>query len=95
MGMCYHLYSNAQNEVVMAKSIQMSIKMEPELHDQFMAAADTVHTPAAQVIRQLMRKFISLQKIPNQTTVAAMQEADQGKGVRFESVDDLFKDLNI
>lgn len=79
----------------MTKSIQMSIKMEPELHDQFMAAVESVHTPAAQVIRQLMRKFISLQEIPNQTTIAAMQEADRGEGVRFNSADDLFKDLDI
>lgn len=79
----------------MAKSIQMSIKMEPELHDQFMLAAEAVHTPAAQVVRQLMRKFIALQKIPNPTTVAAMQAADRGEGKRFETAEALFKDLEI
>ena len=49
----------------MSKSVQMSIKMEPELHDQFMAAVATTHTPAAQVVRQLMRKFIALHETPN------------------------------
>ena len=39
----------------MAKEVQMSIKMEPELRDQFMAVASTRHRPAAQIIRDLMR----------------------------------------
>ena len=79
----------------MSKTIQMSIKMEPELHEQFMAVVATVHTPAAQVVRQLMRKFIALHETPNATTVAAMESADRGEGSRFESADALFKDLDI
>lgn len=79
----------------MTKNIQMSIKMESELHDQFMAAVAATHTPAAQVMRQLMRKFIALQETPNATTIAAMQAADRGEGTRFNSVDELFKDLDI
>ncbi len=79
----------------MSKSIQMSIKMEPELHDRFMEAAANVHTPAAQVLRQLMRKFIALQETPNELTIAAMQEADRKEGKRFNSFESLFKDLNI
>lgn len=79
----------------MSKNVQMSIKMEPELHDQFMAVVATTHTPAAQVVRQLMRRFIAMHEIPNQTTIAAMQEADRGEGTRFDSAEDLFKDLGI
>jgi predicted DNA-binding protein len=79
----------------MSKSIQMSIKMEPELHDRFMAAAANTHTPAAQVLRQLMRKFIALQEVPNELTISAMQEADRREGQQFNSADDLFKDLGI
>lgn len=80
---------------VMTKSVQISIKMEPELHKQFMAAAAAIHTPAAQVLRQLMRKFILQQEIPNKLTIEAMQAADRGEGLRFNSADDLFKDLGI
>ena len=79
----------------MTKNVQMSIKMEPELHDQFMAVVAETHMPAAQVVRQLMRKFIALHEMPNQTTISAMQSADRGEGTRFESVDDLFEDLGI
>lgn len=79
----------------MPKNVQMSIKMESELHDQFMAAAAVAHTPAAQVVRQLMRIFIAQQEIPNQITVTALQAADRGEGTRFDSADSLFKDLGI
>ncbi|KTC84379.1 hypothetical protein [Legionella drozanskii] len=79
----------------MTKNVQMSIKMEPELHDQFMAAVAATHTPAAQVVRQLMRKFIAQQEMPNELTIAAMQAADRGEGDRFNSSDALFKDLGI
>lgn len=79
----------------MSKSIQMSIKMDTELHDQFKAVANSVHTPAAQVVRQLMRRFILLHEVPNAITMAAMQEADRGLGTRYGSADDLFKDLDI
>jgi len=34
-------------------------------------------------------------KVPNATTVKAMQEADRGKGKRFKNADALFKDLGI
>ncbi|EHL32184.1 hypothetical protein LDG_5790 [Legionella drancourtii LLAP12] len=65
------------------------------MHDQFMAAVAATHTPAAQVVRQLMRKFIAQQEMPNELTIAAMQAADRGEGTRFVSDDALFKDLGI
>lgn len=34
-------------------------------------------------------------KVPNRTTVKAMQAADRGKGKRFKSASALFKDLGI
>jgi predicted transcriptional regulator len=56
----------------MAKAMQMSIKMEPELHAEFMAVAANTHTPAAQIIRQLIRGFIARHETPNATTIEAM-----------------------
>ena len=32
--------------------------------------------------------------IPNETTIAAMREAREGKGVKFATIDDLMADLN-
>ena len=34
-------------------------------------------------------------KVPNKTTVKAMEAADRGKGKRFKSADALFKDMGI
>ncbi len=34
-------------------------------------------------------------KVPNSTTVAAMKELEEGKGKRFSSADELFRDLGI
>ena len=79
----------------MTKAVQMSIKMEPELRDQFMAVAATMHRPAAQIVRDLMRLYIARQETPNAATIAAMKELEQGKGKRFASADALFKELGI
>jgi antitoxin component of RelBE/YafQ-DinJ toxin-antitoxin module len=79
----------------MSKSIQMSIKMESDLHEQFMAVAASFHTPAAQLVRHLMRRFIADSETPNTITIAAMQSADKGEGKRFKSANDLFDDLGI
>lgn len=79
----------------MRKEVQMSIKMEAELRDQFVAVAASVHRPAAQIVRELMRFYIAHQQPPNQATIAAMEELEQGKGVRLASIDELFKDLEI
>lgn len=79
----------------MAKEVQMSIKMESELRDRFMAVAATMHRPAAQIVRDLMRLYIARQETPNAATIAAMEELEQGKGKRLASADALFKELGI
>jgi hypothetical protein len=43
----------------MTKEVQMSIKMETQLRDEFMAMAAAHHRPAAQIIRELMRLYIA------------------------------------
>lgn len=46
----------------MAKEAMFSMKLEPELRAEFMAAAESVHRPASQVLRELMREFIAKQR---------------------------------
>ncbi|MBY0574994.1 MAG: hypothetical protein K2P67_00115 [Gallionellaceae bacterium] len=80
----------------MTKEVQMSIKMEAELRDEFMAAAASMHRPAAQIVRDLMRGFLARQEIPNATTIAAMQAVDKGEDLyRAKDADDLLKQLGI
>jgi predicted transcriptional regulator len=46
----------------MAKEAVFNLKLEPELHESFMAAAQAAHRPASQVMRDLMRGFIRQQQ---------------------------------
>jgi len=80
----------------MAKEVQMSIKMEAELRDEFMAAAASMHRPAAQIVRDLMRGFLARQEIPNAETIATIQAVDNGEGLyHAKDADDLFRQLGI
>ena len=42
----------------MPKDAVFTMKLEPELRDEFMAAAEAAHRPASQVVRELMREFV-------------------------------------
>ncbi len=80
----------------MAKEVQMSIKMELELRDQFMAVAADRHRPAAQIIRDLMRLYIADRETPNALTVETFRKSDRGEDVFYaSSPSDLFKQLGI
>ena len=80
----------------MAKEVQMSIKMEPELRDQFMAVAAGRHRPAAQIIRELMRLYIEGSETPNALTAETIRKSDKGEDVfHANSAADLFKKLGI
>ncbi len=79
----------------MSKEVQMSIKMEPELRDQFMAVAATLHRPAAQIVRDLMRSYIARQEMPNAETIAAIEAVEQGDVTTHASAADLYRTLGI
>ena len=46
----------------MSKEAVFTMKLEPELRDQFMAEAEASHRPASQVMRELMREFVERQR---------------------------------
>ena len=80
----------------MSKEVQMSIKMEPELRDQFMAVAADRHRPAAQIIRDLMRLYIANSETPNALTAETIRRSRLGEDVfQASSPADLFKQLGI
>ena len=47
----------------MSKIAVFTMKLEPELREQFMAEAAASHRPASQVLRELMRDFIERQQL--------------------------------
>ena len=80
----------------MGKEVQMSIKMEQELRDQFMAVAAARHRPAAQIIRDLMRVYIANSETPNALTAETIRKGRKGEDVfQASSASDLFKQLDI
>lgn len=79
----------------MTKEVQMSIKMEPELRDQFMAVAAGMHRPAAQIVRDLMRSYIQHQEMPNAETVAAIEAVERGEMSTYASAEDFYRKMGI
>ena len=80
----------------MAKEVQMSIKMKPDLRDRFMAVAADRHRPAAQIIRDLMRLYIAESETPNALTAETLRKSREGEDLfHASSASDLFKQLDI
>lgn len=46
----------------MSKEAVFTMKLEPELRTEFMAAAEASHRPASQILRELMRDFVKRQR---------------------------------
>jgi predicted transcriptional regulator len=46
----------------MPKEAVFTMKLEPELRDEFMAEAEASHRPASQIVRELMREFVQRQR---------------------------------
>ena len=46
----------------MSKDAVFTMKLEPELRADFMAATEAAHRPASQVLRELMREFVQRQR---------------------------------
>jgi len=46
----------------MTKPSLFTMKLEPDLHAAFMEEAQAAHRPASQVVRELMRDFVTKQR---------------------------------
>ena len=46
----------------MPKQAVFTMKLEPELRDEFMSEAEAAHRPASQVMRELMREYVQRQR---------------------------------
>ena len=83
-------------QIAMSKEVQMSIKMESALRDQFMAAAADRHRPAAQIIRDLMRLYIADSESPNELTAETLRKSRRGEDVfTAQTATKLFEQLGI
>ena len=61
----------------MSKQAVFTMKLEPELREEFIAEAEAAHRPASQVLRELMREFVQRQR--------ATREYDEFLGRKVEA----------
>lgn len=75
----------------MPKAAVFTMKLEPELRDEFMAAAEATHRPASQVVRELMREFVQRQQdhdaFLHRKVAAARRSMDEAQGRSNEAVE--------
>ena len=78
----------------MPKDAVFTMKLEPELRDHFMAAAQASHRPASQVVRELMREFVERQREADgydaflgRKVEAARKSVEAGRGRSDDAVE--------
>jgi len=78
------------------KTDVMTFKVETELKENFKAVAACNDRPAAQVIRELMREYVSKNKEPNALTLETMRKSERGEDLHTaKDINDLYKQLGI
>ena len=63
----------------MSKDAAFTMKLEPELRDAFMAAAEAAHRPASQVVRELMREFVQRQDAARDHAAFVQRKVDAAR----------------
>lgn len=86
------------------KKSAMTIRLEDNLHHEFMAYCKNNDVPASMIIRRLMKSFLAEKKanipvsnnVPNAETLQSMTDTANGVGVKsYSQIDELFDDLGI
>ena len=60
----------------MPKEAVFTMKIEPELREEFMAEAEASHRPASQIVREMMRGFIQSQRQAREYDVFLQSKVD-------------------
>ncbi len=62
----------------MPKAAMFTLKLEPELRDQFMTEAEATHRPASQLVREFMRDFVERQRAAREHDSWFRSQVEQG-----------------
>jgi predicted transcriptional regulator len=63
----------------MTKQAVFTMKLEPELREQFMAEAQVLRRPASQVVRDLMREFVRRQREAREYEAFVQRKVEAGR----------------
>lgn len=81
----------------MQKEAVFTMKLEPELREDFMAEAAAMHRPASQIVREMMREFVVKQREAREydeflrrKVDLARQSMNAGKGSSNDEVEARF-----
>ena len=84
----------------MSKQSVFTMKLEPDLRAEFIAASEAIHRPASQVVRELMREFIERQKkareyddFLQEKVNAARNSIHDGEGKNHDEVEAQFASI--
>jgi DNA-damage-inducible protein J len=87
--------------IAMATTTMVHIRVDEKVKADATKTLSAMGMSVSDAVRMLLVRVAAEKalpfevKVPNATTVKAMQEADRGKGKRFKNADALFKDLGI
>jgi len=85
----------------MAANAVVRARIDQKVKVRAAAVLETMGLTVSDAFRLLLVKVAADQKLPfeihtpNAETIAAMREADRGEGKRFDSAEELFKDLGV
>ena len=83
----------------MANGTTIQARIDPNVKRQARDVLDKLGISMSEAIGVYIRQIVLRQgipfelKLPNQATLQAIEELESGKGVTFNSADELFKDL--
>ena len=63
----------------MSKAAVFTMKLAPDLRDEFMAEAEASHRPASQVVRELMREFVQQQREHREQAAFLQRKVDAAR----------------
>jgi predicted transcriptional regulator len=63
----------------MSKQAVFTMKLEPELRDEFMAEAEASHRPASQIVREMMRQFVQKQRESREYEAFLQRKVDSAR----------------
>lgn len=81
----------------MSKQAVFTMKLEPELREEFMAEAEAAHRPASQIMRDMMRQYVQTQReareyeaLLQRKVEIARESVRAGDGLNNEDVEAAF-----
>ncbi|KAA0980887.1 antitoxin of toxin-antitoxin stability system [Pseudomonas sp. UYIF39] len=63
----------------MSKQAVFTMKLEPELREEFMAEAEASHRPASQIVREMMRQFVQTQRESREYEAFLQRKVDSAR----------------